>query len=199
MLKIFLCLNAERWKNYQSLANTQTAMLVKAPWHSPHFCFCAWLLLLQHGIPLSTSDTTGAAAAEAKGWVQCSICNGAYGHDAEQLFQGSTQLRAQTRGPLLTSKQRASLQLRGGQGQQHNPGMPPGIFGLNKEEPADSDEMWESFRSFASSKGMPTPPKDPAALPHIRCTRYSNACMNACTHSTQLQQCQCLIAQETHA
>jgi len=147
------------------LANNQTAMLVKAPWHSLNFFF---LLLLQHGIPLSTSDTTGAAAAEAKGWVQCSICNGACGHDAEQLFQGSTQLRAQTRGPLLPSKQRASLQLRGGQGQQHNPGMPPGIFGLKQEEPADSDEMWESFRSFASSKGMPTPPKDPAALPHIR-------------------------------
>lgn len=147
-------------------------MWAKAPCFSPHLCFCAWLLLLQllsDGIPLPTSDAT---VAEAKGW---GICNGACGHDAEQLFQssqgsqGSTQLRAQTRGPLLPSKQRASLQLRGGQGQQHNPpGMPPGIFGLKQEEPADSDEMWESFRSFASSKGMPMPPTDPSTLPHIR-------------------------------
>ena len=144
-------------------------MLVKAPWHIPHLCFCAWLLLLQlfpDGIPLSTSDATGAAAAEAKGGC---IGKGACGHDAEQLFHGWTQSRAQTRGPLLPSKQRASLQLRGGQGQQHKPpGMPPGIFGLTQDEPADSDEMWESFRSFASSKGMPMPPTDPSTLPHIR-------------------------------
>ncbi|MGB1593859.1 MAG: hypothetical protein ACPIOQ_13990, partial [Promethearchaeia archaeon] len=36
-----------------------------------------------------------------------------------------------------------------------------------EQEPSDSDEEWGSFCQFATSKGLPVPPKDRSMLPKI--------------------------------